>query len=261
MAVSMERHMIGDPVLTKRLGLAVSRRAGLVCLSSTKLSGPLFNHVTGYGTFAEASPRAVDAVIRHYERVGVPARIEVMHPAVRGSAVHILEKRGFRLVRVAFQVNVRATSSPPRSRVLPGLSIERVRRADAVRYAKLATRGFGGGRSVIAQVFERGWIRQLRLGTRAVAFIGSVNSVPAATGVLLRGTTIAGLYSGSVLPRFRGRGIQNAMIAARLAEGWRRGHRVFYSMTDLDSTASTRNLLDEGFRCRFELHVYERERG
>ena len=251
--------MLGDPALTKHLGLAVSRRGGLVCLSSTKLGGPLFNHVTGYGTFAIASPVAIDSVIRHYEHIGVPARIEVMHPAVRASDVRFLERSGFRPVRVVFQVNVRASAAPPRTREVRGLRIERVRRADAVRYAKLATRGFGGGRSVIAQVFERGWIRQLRRGTRAVAFIGSIDRVAAATGVLLRGAAVAGLYSGSVLPRFRGRGIQNAMIAARLVEGWRRGHRVFYSMTDLESTTSTQNLKDEGFRKRFEVHLYERE--
>lgn len=251
--------MLGDPVLTKRLGLAVSRRRGLVCLSSTKLTGPLFNHVTGYGTFASASPDAIDSVIRHYEHIGVPARIEVMHPAVRASDVRLLKQSGFRLVRVVFRVNVRDSAAPPRARSVEGLRIERARRADAVRYAKLATRGFGGGRSVIAQVFERGWIRQLRRGTRALAFIGSIDGAAAATGVLLRGTAVAGLYSGSVLPRFRGCGIQNAMIAARLVEGWRRGHRFFYSMTDLESAASARNLQDDGFRKRFEVHLYERE--
>jgi len=251
--------MLGDPVLMTRLGLAVSRRRGLVCLSSTRLSGPLFNHVTGYGTFADASPDAVDSVIRHYEHIGVPARIEVMHPVVRASDIRLLERSGFRRVRVVFQVNVRATASAPRTRDVEGLHIERAHRADAVRYAKLATRGFGGGRSVTAQVFERGWIRQLRRGTRVAAFIGSIDGVAAATGVLLRGRAVAGLYSGSVLPRFRGRGIQNAMISARLVEGWRRGHRVFYSMTDLESTASLQNLRDEGFRKRFEVHVYERE--
>jgi hypothetical protein len=70
----MERHMLGDPVLTKRLGLAVARRRGLVCLSSTQLSGPLFNHVTGYGTFAVASPVAIDSVIRHYEHIAACRR-------------------------------------------------------------------------------------------------------------------------------------------------------------------------------------------
>lgn len=251
--------MIGDVVLTRRHGFSVARRGGLVCLTSTKLSGPLFNHVTGYGTFAQASQSAIDAVLRHYSRIETPARIEVLHPAVRGADVRLLKANGFRLVRVVFQVNVREASSPPRTRHIEGLSVDRVRRADAVRYAKLATRGFGGG-GPIAQVFERGWIRQLTRGARVIAFIGSVRGTPAATGVLLRGKEVAGLYSGSVLPRFRGRGIQNAMIAARLAEGWRRGHRVFYAMSDLANEASTENLYDEGFRKRFEVHLYERRR-
>ena len=251
--------MIGDPTLTRRLGFSVVRRAGLVCLTSTKLPGPLFNHVTGYGTFAEPSQRAIDAVVRHYARTRVPTRIEVLHPAVGANDVRLLKQSGFRLVRVVFQVNVRTTASPPRVRDVGGLRVERVRRADAVRYAKLATRGFGG-RGPIAQVFERGWIRQLTHNTRAIAFIGSIDRTPAATGVLLRGKAVAGLYSGSVLPRFRGRGIQNAMIAARLAEGWKRGDRVFYAMSDLDNAASAENLRDEGFRERFEVHLYERER-
>ena len=249
--------MMGDAGLERRHGFSVARRSGLVCLTSTKLAGPLFNHVTGYGTFADASQQAIDAVLRHYERAGVPARIEVMHPVVRGSEVRLLTASGFRLVRVVFQVNVRDTAKPPRARHIEGLRVERVRPADAARYAKLATRGFGG-RGPIAEVFERGWIRQLGRGRRALAFIGNVHGTAVATGVLLRGTAVAGLYSGSVLPRFRGRGIQNALIAARLAEGWRRGHRVFYAMSDLDNEASMENLHDEGFRKRFELHLYER---
>jgi hypothetical protein len=253
----MRRHMIGDPILTRRLGFAVRRRSGLVCLTSTKLPGPLFNHVTGYGTSAPASQRSIDAALRLYARIGVPTRIEVLYPSVRTSDVRLLERNGFRFSRVVFQVNVRAGGSPPRRRVVEGLRVERVRLADAARYARLATRGFGG-RGPIAEVFERGWIRQLSSGTRAIAFIGSVRGTPAATGVLLRGEAVSGLYSGSVLPRFRGRGIQNAMIAARLAAGWARGDRVFCAMSDLENEASTENLRDEGFRKRFAVHLYER---
>jgi L-amino acid N-acyltransferase YncA len=70
----------------------------------------------------------------------------------------------------------------------------------------------------------------------------------------------AGLYSGSVLPKFRGRGFQNAMIRARIAYGYDRGWRLFYAMTEPDS-ASARNLHDEGFRTRFETRSYVREAG
>lgn len=82
--------MIGDAVLTRRLGFAVMRRSGLVCLTSTKLPGPLFNHVTGYGTFAEASQQAIDAVVRLYAQVEIPSRVEVLHPAVRAADVRLL---------------------------------------------------------------------------------------------------------------------------------------------------------------------------
>ena len=85
-----------------------------------------------------------------------------------------------------------------------------------------------------------------------------MNGRDAATGTTILRSRIAGLYSGSVLTRYRGRGIQNAMIAARVTFGWARGIRVFYSWSDPD-TASAENLRDEGFRTRFELHWYAAE--
>ena len=47
------------------------------------------------------------------------------------------------------------------------------------------------------------------------------------------------------------------MIAARVAHGWARGVRTFYSWSDPE-TASAHNLRDEGFRTRFEVHWYTR---
>lgn len=250
-------HMLGDPVLTPKLGFAVVRRRGLYCFTSTAVAGELFNHVSGYGTYAEASQQAIDAVLRHYAGSGEPVRIETLLPGVTRSERALLERNGFRDARVAFECQVRTMLRPPRRHDVPLLSVARAGERDAERYARLATRGFGGPRSRIALVFEHGWIRQIRRDRRVNAFIGSFDGRDAATGVLVLRRTIAGLYSGSVLPRFRGRGLQNAMIAARLAYGWARGQRTFYSWTDPD-TASARNLRDEGFRTRFTIHIYER---
>lgn len=251
-------HMLGDPILTPKLGFAVARRRGLHCFSSAKLPGELFNHVSGYGTYAEASQRAIDAALRYYANKGGVVRIETLLPTVTRSERALLERNGFRDARLAFECQVRTTARAPRRVDVPGLTIERASAADAVRYARLATRGFGGGRTQIALVFERGWIRQIRRDRRVSAFIGSLNGADAATGIVVARPAIAGFYSGSVAPHFRGRGIQNAMIAARLTFGWERGQRVFYSWTDPD-TASARNLRDEGFRTRYEIHVYERQ--
>ena len=257
-ADAMRAHMLGDPVLTRRLGFAVVRRGGLVCVSSAKLDVEVFNHVSGYGTFAPATQRGIDAVLRHYTALGRPARIEVALPGVSRAHRALLERNGLRDGGVLLQCHVRGTRRPPRVREVPGLTVTRARARDARRYARLATRGFGGGRSVIGDVFERGWVRQIRRDPRVAAFIGSLDGADAATGVLLTRPAIAGLYSGSVLPRFRGRELQNAMIAARLRFGWDRGVRTFYSWSDPDN-ASARNLRDEGFRTRYEVHMFVRE--
>ena len=257
-AVSLRDHMLGDAVLTPRLGFRVARVRGLWCFSSRKLDAEVFDHVSGYGTFAPASQAAVDAVLRHYDRVGCPVRIEVLLPIVGRSDRALLERSGFRDTKTLFQTHVRATSRPPRAHRIADFEPVRAARRDAARYAKLATAGFGGGHSVIGDVFERGWTRQIRRDARVAAFMGMLRGKPVASGVIVIRPSIAGLYSGSVLPRYRGRGLQNAMIAARVAFGWSRGVRTFYSWSDPDN-ASARNLRDEGFRTRFEVHMYERE--
>ena len=255
-ADSMRAHMLAEPALIRRHGFSVVTRGGMRCFASTKIAEGVFNHVSGYATFSRATQRGIDAVLRHYDRLGCVARFEVLTPVVSRGDRALLERNGFRDLGSIFRCQLRTTASPPLPREVRGLSVTRVTRSGAVRYAKLATQGFGGG-GTIANVFERGWVHQLRESTRPTAFIGTLNGAPAATGVLFRGHGIAALYSGSVLKRFRGRGIQNAMIAARLAYGWERGIRSFYSWTDEDN-ASARNLHDEGFRTRYRVHMYRR---
>lgn len=257
-AEQMRAAMTGDPILTPSLGIRIVRRANLYCFSSTKIEEGVFNHVSGYGSFGEASQRSIDAVLRHYERVGSVARFEVIVPGLSSAALRLLRRNGFRDVATAFQCHVRTSARPPRAHAIDGLTIQRVRARNAQDYTRLAARGFGEHRNRIGQVFERGWIRQIKRDPRVAAFIGSVDGTPAATGVTILRPTIAGLYSGSVLPKYRGRGIQNATIAARVAHGWARGLRTFYSWTDPESP-SAHNLRDEGFRTLSELHIYRRE--
>ena len=256
-AESLRDHMLGDPILTPRHGFSAVRRGGLWCFTSTKLDAGVFNHVSGYGTFADASQRAIDLILRHYASVGRSAAVEVLMPAVSRSARALLERNGFRDDGVIFQCHIRTMTRSPRAHEIAGFTVARVPKGDARRYSKLATEGFGGP-GAIALVFERGWIRQIQRSRRVAAFMGRVNDTPAATGVLYRGRDLAGLYSGSVLKRYRGRGIQNAMIAARVAHGWQLGLRTFYSWSDPDSS-SARNLRDEGFRTRFEVHSFSRK--
>jgi len=258
-ALAMRLHMIGDDRTERRHGLAVARRAGLVCLSSTEMPDELFTRALGYGTFAPATQRQIDAAVRHYTRLGLPTRFELMRGAVSSAAVRLLVRNGFREEKDSRQVHVLELTRAPRVGERGDLRVERVRRADAVGYAKLASRGFGS-KGPIGLLFERGWVRQLRAGRHATAFIGFVRRAPAATGVLVTDGSAAGLYSGSVLTPFRGRAFQNAMIRARVRHGYDRGFRLFYAMSEPEN-ASARNVRDEGFVTRFEVRHYVREAG
>lgn len=255
-AESLRDHMIGDPVLTPRHGFSVTKHGGLWCFASRELKAEVFNHVSGFGTFVDPTQRGIDAVLRHYEPFGRGVAIEVLVPVVSRGDRALLQRNGFRDTQTLFQCHLRTTTRPPRPRAVEGLVVEHVTPRTAVRYARLASAGFGG-RGRIADVFERGWIRQLRRDRRVNSFIGVLNGHDAATGTMVLRPRIAGFYSGSVLRRFRGKGIQNAMIAARLRYGWDRGLRAFYSWSDPESP-SAHNLRDEGFRTRYEVHMYTR---
>lgn len=249
--------VLADPALVRRHGFSVATRDGLTCFASTALDAGVFNHVSGYGTYAPATQRGIDAVLRHYDALGRDAAFEVLMPFVSRSDLALLERNRFKDRRVIFQCHLRTSTRAPRARVVAGLTVDRVTPPDAARYARLASEGFGDGNTTAGKVFERGWTISIREGRRVAAFMGRMRGTPAASGVLFRGHGIAGLYSGSVLRRFRGRGIQNAMIAARLAYGWSRGVRDFYSWSDPDN-ASARNLRDEGFITRYEVHWFSR---
>jgi GNAT superfamily N-acetyltransferase len=95
------------------------------------------------------------------------------------------------------------------------------------------------------------------MGEAGAAFIASVGGEDAGTGQLVLTDRVAGCYSGSVLERFRGRGIQKALIAARVQAGLARGRRIFISQTDPDSP-SGRNLHDVGFRTLYRATWFTR---
>ena len=147
-ADSMRAHMLAVPALVRRHGFSVVTRGGMLCFASTEIAQGVFNHVSGYATFLPATQRSIDAVLRHYDRLGCIARFEVLVPVVSRSDRALLTRNGFRDLGAIFQCHVRTSDRPPRVRAVARLEVERVTRAGAVRYAKAATAGFGGGGTI-----------------------------------------------------------------------------------------------------------------
>ena len=246
-ASSFNGAMISDPFSRRRFGFTVARRSGLVLLGSTRLAVPLFHRAIGFGVAAPASAATVAAVLRHYAALEADARIEIAEGIAPRDATALLRRHGFRPEREAHFVHVRTATDVPEVRPVRGLVVDSVRQRDIRRFGRLARIGFEehGDRGLFV---ERSTAFVLRRSTpgRFVGYIGRVDGEPAATGLVCLTKGVGGLYSDSTHPDFRGRGIQKAMIRARIERGLTRGQRVFTARTEGANT-SARNYEQTGF--------------
>ena len=85
-------------------------------------------------------------------------------------------------------------------------------------------------------------------------FVAEVDGVPAAAGALVLGE-VANLASASTLPEFRGRGLQSALIRARIAAAAAAGAGLVCSGASWDSQ-SQRNLERAGLRIAYTKTVW-----
>jgi ribosomal protein S18 acetylase RimI-like enzyme len=246
-ASSFNGAMVSDPFSRRRFGFTVARRSGLVLLGSTRLAVPLFHRAIGFGISAPADGVTVRSILRHYARLGADARVEVAEGIAPRDSARVLERDGFRRENEVHIVHVRTAERPPEVRRVRGLSVDTVRQRDARLFGRLARIGFeeSGDRGLFV---ERSTAFVLRRGTpgRFVGYIGRIDGEPAATGLVCLTKGVGGLYSDSTHPDFRGRGIQKAMIRARIERGLRRGQRVFTARTEGANT-SARNYEQTGF--------------
>ena len=246
--IASNRAFLGvDPALADRYGLGIAEVAGLTCSSCRVWDAPLFNRAIGAGVLGRLDASGLDAIRQHYD--GRPLAIEVYDGVTPDPIVRILESSGFAPTGHGLLANVLETDRVPAlGPPGPGITVERCTAADLAMFAVLTREGFEAPGEV-GRFFEEATLAALRglPESQVVAFLARVDGVPAGTGMLIFTDQVAGLYSGSVVPAFRGRGIQHQLIVARVREGLRQGRRVFVSQTEGDH-ASTHNLHDAGFR-------------
>lgn len=236
-----------DPALAERYGLRMAEVAGLACSSCRVWDAPLFNRAIGAGVLGPLDDAGLDAIGEHYD--GRPSAIEVYEGITPDPIERLLESRGFAPSGHGLIANVLETDEVPAlGPPGPGITVERCTAADFATFAVLTREGFEVPGEV-GRFFEDATLSALLAlpASQVVAFLARVDGAPAGTGMLIYTERVAGLYSGSVVPTFRGRGIQHQLIVARVREGLRTGRRIFVSQTEGDN-ASTHNLHDAGFR-------------
>lgn len=244
------------PVLRRRYGFRLAFRGGVACFTAERgLFGDelTFGHkAIGFGTTAPATQALLDRLRRVYDARGGACRIHVVEGITSAEALRLLRRNGFRREDFVFDWHARVSSRAPRIPLIDGVQVRRIARDEATRFSTTARDAFGDtGR--VRDYFHRTLVTLLREHPRRVSgFLATARGRPAGTGGLLVSGDAAALFSGAVLPRYRQRGIQHALIAARLAYGMRRGLRIFFSQTH-DNPVSAGNLADLGFRRRWRI--------
>lgn len=251
--VTVGSYLDATPALANAAGAATRRISGAICLAAAKIDEPFINRALGVGTIAEATPRLLDRIERFYASLGKPTRIAVATGYVPQAMLRLLERRGYAPVDDPQLIYAYDRARPPEMPEVPGLTIERVGPDLASLYARTGFVSFRERGPRFVDIIEA-LIRERRRGVRA--FLGRIDGEPAATGMLFDVRPVGGLGNGSVLPRFRGRGLQKALIAHRIRDGWARGYRLFFGETG--NPVSAHNMEDLGWRKLYDEQDWEK---
>lgn len=239
-------YLVADPRRAKTDGVRVSHAGGLISWTMRSTGNGFLNRALGFGTMSDATPAVLDRLERRFEAAGRPARIAVAMGPTPRSALRLLERRGYAPEEGTEEhIYCHDRRSLPRMPAVDGLTVERVRPEQAAEYATIAFASFSERGPWFRGIVEA-LVRRRANGRSLSVYLGRLDGVPAATGMLFDVRPVAGLGNASVLREFRGRGIQTAMIAHRMHVGWKRGLRIFFGQTQ--SPASAHNLEDLGWR-------------
>ena len=244
--VEITSYLVADPRGAKQSGVRVSHAGGLISWSMKSTDNGFLNRALGFGTMSDATGAVLDRLERRFAQAGRPPRIAVALGPTPRAALRLLERRGYAPEQGTEEhIYCYDRRALPRARGVDGLTVERVGPAHAAEYAKIAFASFAERGPWFRGIVEA-LVRRRAHGRSLTAYLGRIDGVPAATGMLFDVRPVAGLGNGSVLRKFRGRGIQSAMIAHRMHAGWERGLRIFFGQTQ--NPASAHNLEDLGWR-------------
>ncbi|MEP6694122.1 MAG: GNAT family N-acetyltransferase [Chloroflexota bacterium] len=244
--VEITSYLLADPRRAKTDGVRVSHTGGLVSWTMKSTDNGFLNRALGFGTMSEPTSAVLDRLERRFAAAGRPPRIAVAQAPTPRSALRLLERRGYEPEEGTEEhIYCYDRARLPPLRAVDGLTVERIGPEQAAAYAKVAFASFSERGPWFRSIVES-LVKRRAHGRSLAAYLGRIDRVPAATGMLFDVRPVAGLGNGSVLREFRGRGIQTAMIAHRMREGWKRGLRIFFGQTQ--NPASAHNLEDLGWR-------------
>lgn len=194
----------------------------------------------------------LDAVEAFFRSRGAPCNIELC-PHAEPSLIALLGERNYRVVEYS-NVLYRRLDSGAEISLPKNFDVRRVESRDAVAFASVIVRGFfGDGQAPpgMESLLAGAFVNTKGSETFAAYLHGEIAAGGSAS--FFRG--VVNCFGDATLVPYRGRGLQSALIAARLAAGVRAGMELAMATT-MPGTISQRNYERAGFqvaytRCKF----------
>ena len=221
---------VGAPAVEVAGGLSVSHGA----------RSP-FSAAVGVGIGIPVTEDDVDRMEAHLGPGGGPVRIEVT-PFTDPSLTEELGRRGYQLERF-FQVWLRSPSDDP-----PGADVRPAAPAEEGTWVDLFSRAFLG--TPVQSESQREGLACMARAEGSVPWFALEGGVPVGVALSSAEGGVAWLSGAGVLPSSRGRGLQGALVRARLTWAASRGCDLAASATE-PGTASQRTLEACGFRVAY----------
>ena len=191
----------------------------------------------------------IEAMEDFYRSRGAAASVEVC-PLADPSLLALLEARGYRHAEFTNKLFQTLDDGVRSERESVDVVVRRVVAETAEGWAEVVSEGFAGkdhslSHALLMEMAHAG----LRVPS-AVAWLAEADGQAAGGGTVFIDDGVAMLKGTSVLPAFRRRGVQSALIGARLAYAASQGCDLA-TVTTVPGTASQRNVERHGFRVAY----------
>lgn len=196
------------------------------------------------GLFEEASPDALDQIERFFAERGAPVQHEIC-PFAGVATIALLCARGYRPIEIS-NVHYRPVELPmPQS----GLRVRLIGMEEAELWTRVSARGWTHDHPEFEEFMRQvGSLLTAREGS--ACFLAEMDGEPAAAGALSIHEGVALFAGASTLPEMRRRGLQSALLAARMRHAHELGCDLAMMVAEPGSE-SHRNAQRQGFHVAY----------
>jgi GNAT superfamily N-acetyltransferase len=182
-----------------------------------------------------------------------PVRVETC-PMADGTLIEQYRERGYHVSEFS-NVMVRPVEKAAAAALPGGIEIVKAAEGEIDLWALTVSQGFAEHFPVTQELL--GIMRMFAEGKNTECYLARIDGKVVGGGTVAMRGRIAGLFGASTLPAYRGRGVQTALLHARMQRAAERGCELAMSIA-LPGSASQRNITRQGFRTLYTRVKFER---